>query len=189
MSSYSGREVKKEVDRLKHDIVVALKEERWYEALTDLEVWCEQFPDHARSWLNRGYCLYRMGRLNEAVAALDRCLEIDPSSTMARGWRKRALTELDQTHTMSEEPQQVDSKTAAEPSTSDAASESGPTRSVAPPTYATLSSPDSGRGWLEGTVVDGRYEVQRVARGGMAAVAIAFDRELRRMVAVKTPLP
>jgi len=189
MSSYSGREVKKDIDRLKHDIVVALKEERWYEAFTDLEVWCDRFPDHARSWLNRGYCLYHLGRLNEAVTSLDRCLEIDPSSMMAQGWRKRALTELDQTHTMTEELQRVDSKTAAGPSTSDAASSSGPSRSVAPPTYATLSSPDSGRGWLEGTVVDGRYEVQRVARGGMAAVAIAFDRELRRMVAVKTPLP
>jgi WD40 repeat protein/serine/threonine protein kinase len=38
-------------------------------------------------------------------------------------------------------------------------------------------------------VVDGRYEVREVARGGMAVVSIAFDRELQRMVAVKTPLP
>ena len=181
--------MKKDFDRLKHDIVVALKGERWGEALADLEVWCEQFPDHARSWLNRGYCLYRLGRLSEAVASLDRCLEIDPASKTAKGWRKRALTELDEAHTMSEEPRRNDAKTVNAQPTSSAVSASEPTQSVAPPTYATLSSPDSGRGWLKGTVVDGRYEVQDVARGGMAAVAIAFDRELRRMVAVKTPLP
>jgi len=181
--------VKKELDRLKHDIVGALKEERWEEALADLEAWCEQFPDHARSQLNRGYCLYRLGRLNEAVVSFDRCLDIDPSSTTAQGWRKRALAELDQAHTMSEKLQQDSTETADAQFTFSAAPPSDPSQSVPPPTYATLSSPDSGRGWLTGTVVDGRYEVQNVARGGMAAVAIAFDRELRRMVAVKTPLP
>ena len=64
-----------------------------------------------------------------------------------------------------------------------------PDETAAPPTFATLSAPDQGRGWHAGTVVDGRYEVREVARGGMAVVSIAFDRELQRMVAVKTPLP
>jgi WD40 repeat protein/serine/threonine protein kinase len=181
--------VKKETDRLKNDIVAALKEERWGEALADLEEWCDRFPDHSRSWLNRGYCLYRLARLNEAVTALDRCLEIDPSSTTAKGWRKRALAELDQLDALAKRRQQPGAEsTAAEPmSAPETAPE--PSRSEAPRSYATLSSTQSGRGWLAGTVVDGRYEVQEVARGGMAAVAIAFDRELRRTVAVKTPLP
>ena len=181
--------VKKETDSLKRDIVVALKDERWDEALADLDQWCEQYPDHALSWLNRGYCLYHLARLNEAVASLDRCLEIDPSSTTAQGWRKRTLAELDRAHTLSERPQKSGAEKVAAQPTSPAATPSDPPQSVAPPTFATLASSESGRGWLTGSVVDGRYEVQDVARGGMAAVAIAFDRELRRMVAVKTPLP
>jgi len=173
----------------KRDIVAALEEERWDDALRDLETWCEQYPDHARSWLNRGYCLVRLGRFNEAVEALDRCLELDPESEAARGWRASALAQLDQARTVSEEPLPEGVQTAAAQPTAPVATRPKPSESVAPPTYATISSPESGRSWLAGTVVDGRYEVQEVARGGMAVVAIAFDRELRRMVAVKTPLP
>jgi len=186
---YSGRAVKNEVDRLKHDIVDALKEERWDEALADLEVWCERFPEHGRSWLNQGYCQYRLGRWNEAVASLDRCLEIDPSSTAAKAWRKKALIDLDRVHTVSEESHPSRAETVTAPGTPSASSPAEPSESVGPLTYTTTSSPDSDRGWLAGTVVDGRYEVKDVARGGMAAVAIVFDRELRRKVAVKTPLP
>lgn len=39
---------------------------------------------------------------------------------------------------------------------------------------------------LLGRLIDGRYEVrERVARGGMATVYVAFDRRLERMVAIK----
>ncbi len=55
--------------------------------------------------------------------------------------------------------------------------------------FATMAIPDTRRGWQAGSVIDGRYEVHDTARGGMAVVAIAFDRELWRMVAIKTPLP
>ena len=65
-------------DELKRDIVAALKAERWGEALPLLEAWCVLFPDHAKTWLNRGYCLYQLGRMKDAIAAFDRCLELDP---------------------------------------------------------------------------------------------------------------
>ncbi len=173
-------EVGENTDRLKREILAALKAEQWDDALPLLESWCERFPGHSRSWLNRGYCLVHLDRFRDAVAALDRCLELDPTSTSARSWRDHALAALDRAAS------QPDRTEAAE----DAATRNASVPRVeAPPTYATMASPAGTRGWLAGTVVNGRYEVQSVARGGMAVVAIAFDRELRRMVAVKTPLP
>jgi WD40 repeat protein/serine/threonine protein kinase len=57
----------------------------------------------------------------------------------------------------------------------------------------TTPSPPAGAStpllWQEGTVVDGRYEVRGVARGGMGEVYFVLDRELGLPVAVKTPLP
>ena len=91
-------------EQLKREIVEALKAEQWGEAVPKLEAWCERFPDHSRSWLNRGYCLVRLGRYAEAVSALDRCLELDPESTTARGWRKKALAALDAAHSVAEAP-------------------------------------------------------------------------------------
>jgi WD40 repeat protein/serine/threonine protein kinase len=174
--------------QLKGEIVEALKAERWGDALPKLEIWCQRFPDHSRSWLNRGYCLVRLERYTEAVSALDRCLELDPASTTAQGWRKQALAALDAAHSVAESP--AETVMAATPSQPlGGATRFVPDETAAPPTFATLSAPDQGRGWLAGMVVDGRYEVREVARGGMAVVSIAFDRELQRMVAVKTPLP
>lgn len=47
-----------------------------------------------------------------------------------------------------------------------------------------------GTGEVEGTVIDGRYEVlERIARGGMATVYLAHDRRLDRDVAVKVMHP
>jgi WD40 repeat protein/serine/threonine protein kinase/Tfp pilus assembly protein PilF len=173
---------------LKREIVQALKAERWEEALPKLELWCERYPDHSRSWLNRGYCLVRLDRFAEAVSALDRCLELDPESTTAQGWRKKAMAALDAAHSVAEAPAEtVAAETPSQPL--GGATRFPPDETAAPPTFATLSAPDQGRGWLAGTVVDGRYEVREVERGGMAVVSIAFDRELQRMVAVKTPLP
>jgi WD40 repeat protein/serine/threonine protein kinase/Tfp pilus assembly protein PilF len=175
-------------DRLKREIVEALKAERWEEALPKLEMWCQHFPDHPRSWLNRGYCLVRLERYAEAVSVLDHCLELDPSSTTAQGWRTKALQALDAAHSVAEaRAATVAAETPSQPLGD--ATRFVPDETAAPPSFATLSAPDQGRGWLVGTVVDGRYEVREVARGGMAVVSIAFDRELQRMVAVKTPLP
>ncbi len=175
-------------EQLKREIVDALKEERWGDALSRLEIWCERFPNHARSWLNRGYCLVRLERYSDAVPALDRCLELDPSSETAQGWRKKALAELDAAHSVAEAvPESIPAELTSPPG--GGATRYVPEQTAAPPTFGTMAAADHGRGWLAGTVVDGRYEVREVARGGMAVVSIAFDRELQRMVAVKTPLP
>ncbi|MES0336393.1 MAG: protein kinase [Candidatus Magnetobacterium sp. LHC-1] len=43
--------------------------------------------------------------------------------------------------------------------------------------------------WSKNTVVENRYEVRDLARGGMGEVYFVYDRETERMMAVKTPLP
>ncbi|HSO22138.1 MAG TPA: protein kinase [Chondromyces sp.] len=157
-----------DVEGLGRRIADALQGERWAEALPLLDLWCGRFPEQASSWLNLGYCLVRLGRFQEAVEAFDSCLALDPANAKALGWRARAAAEAP--------PPARPEPEASAPRT-------------APPSEATIAIPDSGRGWMPGTVVAGRYEIQAAARGGMAVVSIAFDRELRRMVAVKTPLP
>ena len=156
-----------DAEELRRRIAGALQGERWADALPLLDLWCRRFPEQASSWLNLGYCLVRLGRFQEAVEAFESCLALDPANAKALGWRARAAAEA---------PPPAGPEPAAPPST-------------APPSEAALAIPDSGRGWTPGTVVAGRYEIQAAARGGMAVVSIAFDRELRRMVAVKTPLP
>ncbi|MBF0404904.1 MAG: serine/threonine protein kinase [Nitrospirae bacterium] len=53
-----------------------------------------------------------------------------------------------------------------------------------------ISSKQVERGlWKKNAVIDNRYEVRGLARGGMGEVYFVFDREIGRMVAVKTPLP
>jgi WD40 repeat protein/serine/threonine protein kinase len=181
-----------EVATLKRDIVATLEAKNWAEALPHLEEWCKRFPGQARAWLNRGYCLVQLSRFDEAILALDRCLEIDPSTKTAHGWKRRAEQGLkkgasdgvvaqpstgEQKTPTAEEPR-IGSSVAVKEASSTAESSSD------------ISSEGSsgGHGWPVGSVIDGRYEVRSVARGGMAEVAIAFDRELQRMVAVKTPL-
>ena len=139
--------------------------------------------------MNRGYCLFRLGRLDEAVAAFDRCLELDPTSASAEGWRRQALAGLDAAHTVTRELVEHSPVTAAaQPALADVTRRAS-VESQAPKSFATMAIPDTRRGWTAGSVIDGRYEVHATARGGMAVVAIAFDRELWRMVAIKTPLP
>ncbi len=178
-----------QIEDLKRNIVAALKAERWDDALPLLEAWSEEYPDHAKTWLNRGYCLFRLARLDEAVAAFDRCLELDPASSSAEVWRRQALAGLDAAHTVTHELVEHPPVTAAAQPALEDVTRRAPVESQAPKSFATMAIPDTRRGWTAGSVIDGRYEVHATARGGMAVVAIAFDRELWRMVAIKTPLP
>lgn len=164
------------LELLRHGIVDALRAESWSEALPMLEEWCDRFPDDVRSWLNRGYCLVRLGRYHEAVTAFDRCLELEPGHEKAGRWRARVVSEFlpDAPRPGGGDPEPAGTV---------------PPPSVPQSTSVTGSVPDTVRGWFEGSVIDGRYDVRSVLRGGMAVVAVAFDRELLRTVAVKTPLP
>ena len=171
---------------LKREIADALRSEKWAEALPLLEEWCGLHPDHVPAWLNRGYCLVRLGRFQEAVTSLDRCLE---TRSVARKGAHVAAAHFQRfSHRMLLPPRWWSQRSSNVGRLPRSGTDGGPNRSLRL-LPSTIAAPDGVRGWLEGSVVDGRYEVRSVARGGMAVVAIAFDRELRRMVAVKTPLP
>ncbi|MBF0463595.1 MAG: protein kinase [Nitrospirae bacterium] len=55
-------------------------------------------------------------------------------------------------------------------------------------TLSTISIKEKGL-WSKNDVIDNRYDVRGLARGGMGEVYFVYDREIGRMMAVKTPLP
>jgi WD40 repeat protein/serine/threonine protein kinase len=164
-------------DNLGQEIIEALKAENWSGALRRLQVWCDRFPNDPLSWFNRGLCLVRLGRHPEAVDCLERCLELDSGLVKAR-----KLLDFIQVRRAKDGPAGVDAPQRN--NDRQAAETAVEARSQA------FSTPTSGRSeWRKGLVMAGRYEVREVVSGGMGAVYLAYDRELQRMVAVKTPLP
>ncbi len=166
---------------LRRNIVAALRAERWQEALTGLERWCALAPADGRPWIQRGLCLARLNRDREALAALDRGLELGPEDERARLARERLAV-------------RVASELATRPG--EGAAPAVRSGEPAPPSpsvtrWSEVSQPSSTaeRLWSVGAVIDGRYEVRGQAQGGMGVVFFAWDRELGRMVAVKTPHP
>jgi len=51
---------------------------RWEESLAALRLVAEQEPKRLESWLGMGWCLKRLGRLDEAIAALGQGLAASP---------------------------------------------------------------------------------------------------------------
>jgi len=166
---------------LRQAIVEALQTRRWQEALTALESWCDAMPRDASAWLNRGFCLLQLGRPSDAVEALRRCLELRPDQPRADQLLARALSEARRETVLT--PLDGDADRDAEPT------DVGSSAVRRPPRWALHgTSLEAGESdWSPGRVVAGRYEIRGEARGGMGTVSFAWDRELERMVAVKTP--
>lgn len=166
---------------LRQAIVEALQARRWQEALTALESWCEAMPRDASAWLNRGFCLLQLGRASDAVEALRRCLELRPDQPRADQLLARALSAA--RCEAAPTPSDGDDRRDAEPT------DVGSSAVRRPPRWALHgTSLDAGESdWSPGRVVAGRYEIRGQASGGMGTVSFAWDRELERMVAVKTP--
>ncbi len=166
---------------LRQAIVEALQARRWQEALTALESWCEAMPRDASAWLNRGFCLLQLDRAGDAVEALTRCLELRPDQPRADQLLARALSEA--RHETASTPSHDDGVRDADPTDVGSSAMRRSPRWVLHGTSLEAGESD----WSPGRVVAGRYEIRGEASGGMGTVSFAWDRELERMVAVKTP--
>jgi tetratricopeptide (TPR) repeat protein len=61
----------------------ALRElERWSEAIASLNVAAEGLPEDLPIFIAQGWCYKRMGRIDLAIAALEKGLEVDPNSAI-----------------------------------------------------------------------------------------------------------
>ena len=163
----------------------ALADRNWSEALELLRTWTANRPDDVNGWLWTAACLERTGKPLEARDAALRAQRLDPADPRITTVLKRIRGQID-----------ADADTGgkgAEPDVPATLTENG--RSGVP---ATLTDrPEDGPGevhpentlWTAGDVIEGRYEVRDVRRGGMGEVYFVFDRALALDLAVKTPLP
>jgi WD40 repeat protein/serine/threonine protein kinase len=191
-----------EPDRLKREILDHLEAQEWPAALALLEGWCDHVPTDARAWVNRGYCLMRLGRFAESMDALDHSLALEPGLDKARELRRwvehqiqapsaasaasMAVQRPDQTPESSRGGQRSSGRGAA---TVVSTARWRSTRLGTHATYGSRPTAEAERVWRERSIIAGRYEVVEAMRGGMGIVYIVYDRELERTVAVKTPLP
>lgn len=76
---------------LAHLATLKLKQGRYQEALTLLQAFVEAEPDNASAHHGMGVALQHLGRLDEALASLDRALSLNPAMEAARALREHLL--------------------------------------------------------------------------------------------------
>ena len=64
-----------------------LKLQEYALALTDLQQWKEDEPDNAEAYIYLAEAQNRLNKTQEAIAALDRAIELEPGNTIALGNR------------------------------------------------------------------------------------------------------
>ncbi len=189
-------------DRQKRAILDHIEAQEWADALALLEDWCDRLPNDGRGWLNRAYCLMRLGRFAEAMTALDRSLALEPGLEKARELRRYVERQIPAPSSASMGSMPLHRPDQNSTSTGDERTSSGhgaatvvstarwrTTRLGGHTTFGTRPTAEAERVWRERSIIAGRYEVIEAMHGGMGVVYIAYDRELQRTVAVKTPLP
>jgi tetratricopeptide (TPR) repeat protein len=70
------------------------KLERWDEAIAELEICTQLAPAEAEHWLKLGRVLIEAGRRREAIAALQRALEISPDDVVIKRTMTRAKADI-----------------------------------------------------------------------------------------------
>jgi len=162
----------------------ALAAKDWPSALKLLRTWATERPDDASGWFWTAYCLEQLGRFDSAIDAARKACSLDPSNQRARN----LLARLEVSGSgPSPGDRQVGSDvvpaTEASPSNDPPPTETGRGSAV-----AGAKKPGTTL-WRPGEVIEGRYEIRDLRRGGMGEVYFVFDRALALDLAVKTPLP
>ncbi len=162
----------------------ALFAKNWTEALALLETWTSRRPEDANSRFWTAFCLERLGRLDEARDTARLAFGLDPQDHRAAKLLAR-IEGLGSSGSSPGSPERDDQVPATEagPDIPAPATETGRGGLTA------RITPSGSLLWQSGEVIDGRYEVREIRRGGMGEVYFVFDRALALDLAVKTPLP
>ncbi len=161
----------------------ALADRNWHEALDLLRTWTANRPDDFNGWFWTGVCLERIGLVAEARTAALKARDLKPGDDRT----KQLLDRIDRRAAMTTPPGNSTPEVPATltgnglPDIPPTLTGHGETRRDLHDTEHTL--------WKAGDIVEGRYEVREVRRGGMGEVYVVFDRALALDLAVKTPLP
>lgn len=162
----------------------ALAAKDWQSALTLLKTWTSDRPNDFNGWFWTAYCLEQQNRIDEAYQAVQKACTSDSDDQRGKNLLRQIKNRRsERSQGLMEDSDDGVPATEAGPEFHSPATETGGA-SQTPEPLSTLSAL-----WRPGEVVNGRYEVREVRRGGMGEVYFVFDRALALDLAVKTPLP
>lgn len=169
---------------LEKAIVTAIDDGNWQQGVQLAERLCREQPQNGAAWVWRATCLKNLGRIAEALGCARTAASLGDSSNELGG----LITELETSLTATNVAQPTAYDSDGLPPTlreEDFPDEEAQSREAT----KTFGPESESVQWEEGDLIDGRFAVKGVMRGGMGEVYFVLDRELGLDIAVKTPLP